>query len=255
MHQKKTKHLLHYLYIKIILKNWVGGKSQKSEILWWLAFWLADGCHLGYLAWLWLVCWCEGIVAWNWVGVIMGLGYLGVNWGQILSHQYHQWIDYDHCWSDRVNFFEFYSSKEYFQQENFVRYLPYSYFYDRLSNYLPLLALFGVTRSSLPNRNLGFGPDSSGKPYPRRRKNDLLVNFLFVFLIFSKNFKWESKTYPVPKSSLIKSWKIVKKWIIVSLMKKSDCLCPNDLCELSCLSLACSKDCRQNRLAEISLLT
>ena len=58
---------------------------------------------------------------------------------------------------------------------------------------------------------LGFGPDSPGKPYPRRRKNDLLLNFLFVFLIFSKNFKWESKTYPVPKSSLIKSWKIVKK--------------------------------------------
>ena len=33
MHQKKTKHLLHYLYIKIILKNWVGGKSEKSENL------------------------------------------------------------------------------------------------------------------------------------------------------------------------------------------------------------------------------
>ena len=50
---------------------------------------------------------------------------------------------------------------------------------------------FGVTLGPLvplPTiaRFLDFGPDSPGKPYPRRRKNDLLVNFRFVFLIFQK---------------------------------------------------------------------
>ena len=49
--------------------------------------------------------------------------------------------------------------------------------------------------------------------------------------------------------------KIVRNWIIVSLMMKSDCLYRNGLCELNCLSLVCWKGCRQNRLAEISSLT
>ena len=97
-----------------------------------------------------------------------------------------------------------------------------------------LLAWLNLTQLRIWNlENFNLGPSIGQKSWTR-------LTFRFSLTITS------SKSYHLILKCLLQKilnleFLIIseKFWIIVSLMKKSDCLCPNDLCELNCLSLAC----------------